>query len=112
MVDHLKLQGICSSQFVHGHFKRQDRLIVVTLKCSLDRELVKILLLNNLRVRLDLASLWELSGSWAHTSHFDIFEECVAGAVTVNSRKLDLLLVIAEEDLHTVGPSPFGDGDL
>ena len=77
----------------------------------MDGELGRVLL-DHLRVGLDLTSLWELSRGWSQPSDFNTFEEGVASTIRVNSRKLDLLLVWAHEDLHTVGPSPLGDGDL
>ena len=60
----------------------------MTLELALDRELSNILLLNELRVGLDLASFWELFRSSANSCDFDTFEEGVAGAVVIDSREL------------------------
>lgn len=108
---HFELQSACSLECVHRRFKGQDRLIVVALERALDGELGRVFL-DHLGVGLDLISLWELSRSGRQPSDFNAFEEGVASTIRINSRKLDLLLVWAHEDLHTVGPSPLGDGDL
>ena len=113
MVDHLELQGALSKKCVHGHFEREVRLSVVALERALDRELSNVLLLNSLRVGLDLASLRELGKTgFAHARDFNILEQGVAGTFGVNSRKLHLLLICAEEDLHAVGPAPLRNGHL
>ena len=77
----------------------------------MDGELCRVFL-NHLGVGLDLTSLWKLSRSGSQTGDFNAFEEGVASAISVNPRKLDLLLVWAQEHFHTVGSSPLGDGDL
>ena len=71
-----------------------------------------VLLLNDLSIGLDLVSLRELSSGRAHSRHFNAFEEGVAGAIRIDSRKLHLLLIVAKEDLHVVGPSPVGNGEI
>ena len=54
----------------------------------------------------------ELSSGGAHSRHFNAFEEGVAGAIPIDSRKLHLILIVAKKDLHAIGPSPVGNGDI
>ena len=83
----------------------------MALERVLDGELGRVFL-DHLGVGLDLTSLWELSRDRSQPSDFNAFEEGVASTIRVNPCKFDLLLVWAHEDLHTVGPSPLGDGEL
>ena len=83
----------------------------MALERALDGELCR-LFLNHLGVGLDLAPLWELSRGGSQPSDFDVFEESIASTIGVNSCKLDLLLVLAHENLDAVGPSPLRNGNL